>query len=159
MAPYGAKYMAIYQVHGDILTLYFDEAPKTSKKDIFNYSEEYQKLLTSLSGGRRFIQIKGRRRAGKTSLLLSSLNELKHSYVVLDGRAFSSSPQVRREEFVKLFENALNDFLKKEKRLGRKIIDALKHVQGLEPTAGATPGVSLSAGGRGQKMLSTYPPS
>ncbi len=141
-------------VHGGIpgtrgyADLYFDEAPKTSKKDIFNYSGEFQNLFTSLSESRRFIQIKGRRRTGKTSLLLSGLNELKRPYVVLDGRAFSSSPQVRREEFVKLLEDALNEFLKKEKRLRKKIIDALRHVQGLEPTAGATPGVSLRWGPR-----------
>ncbi|MDG6907801.1 MAG: ATP-binding protein, partial [Nitrososphaerota archaeon] len=128
--------------------MYFDEAPKSSKKDIFNYSEEFQKLLTSLSEGRRLIQINGRRRSGKTSLLLSCLNELKHPYVVLDGRAFSSSPQVRREEFIKLLESALNEFLKKEKRFGKKIIDALKHVQGLEPSVGTIPGVSLHWGPR-----------
>jgi AAA+ ATPase superfamily predicted ATPase len=56
---------------------------------------------------------------------------------VLDGRAFSSSPQVRREEFVKLLESTLNGFLKKEKKLQRKIVDALKHVQGLEASADA----------------------
>lgn len=37
--------MGIYQVYGDILALYFDEA-KSSKKDMFNYHEEFQKLLT-----------------------------------------------------------------------------------------------------------------
>ena len=126
--------------------MYFDEAPKTSKKDIFNYSNEFQKLFTSLSEGRRLIQINGRRRSGKTSLLLSCLNELKRPYVVLDGRAFSSSSQIRREEFIKFLEDALNGFLKKEKRLGAKIVDALKHVQGLESNVGTSPGVSLRWG-------------
>jgi AAA+ ATPase superfamily predicted ATPase len=119
------------------LAMYFDEAPKTSRKDIFDYTEEFQKLADSLSEGRRLIQIKGRRRSGKTSLLLSCLNELKRPFIVLDGRAFSSYPQVRREEFVKLFENTLNGFLKKEKKLRRKIVDALKHVQGLEASTDA----------------------
>ena len=72
--------------------MYFDEAPKTSKKDIFNYSEEFHKLFTSISEGRRMIQIKGRRRSGKTSLLLSCLNELKRPYIVLDGRVFFFLP-------------------------------------------------------------------
>lgn len=67
---------------------------------------------------------------------------------MLDGRAFSSSTQVRREEFIKLLEKALNEFLKKEKRFGKKIIDALKHVQGLEPSVGTTPGLSLHWGPR-----------
>jgi len=122
---------------GIYLGMYFDEAPKTSRKDIFDYAEEFQKLSVSLSEGRRLIQIKGRRRSGKTSLLLSCLNELDRPFIVLDGRAFSSSPQVRREEFVKLLENTLNGFLKKEKKLRRKIVDALKHVHGLEASTDA----------------------
>ncbi len=126
--------------------MYFDEAPKTERKDIFNYSEQFEKLLSSLSEGRRLITIEGRRRTGKTSLLLSCLNEFGHPYVVLDGRAFSSSPQVRREEFVELLEDSLNAFLKRERRLGAKVVDALKHVQGLEPSAGTTAGISLRWG-------------
>lgn len=113
---------------------------------MFDYSEEFQKMTSSLSGGARMIIIRGRRRTGKTSLLLSSLNGLGRPYVVLDGRAFSSSPQVRREEFVKLLEDGLNEFLRRERRLGAKVIDALKHVQGLERTSGAIPGLSLRWG-------------
>lgn len=79
--------------------------------------------------------IKGRRRSGKTYLLLSCLNEFERPYIVFNGRAFSSSPQVRREEFIKLLEESLNGFLKRKKRLGAKIVGALKHVQGLEPGA------------------------
>jgi AAA+ ATPase superfamily predicted ATPase len=134
--------------------LYFDEAPKTNKKDIFNYSTELHKLLSSLSEGRRMVQIKGRRRSGKTSLLLSSLNELKRPYIVLDGRVFSSTPQVRREEFIKLVEASLNEFLRKKTRLRAKIVDALKHVQGLEAsTGGAAPTVSLRWGPRPQDAV------
>lgn len=126
--------------------MYFDEAPKTAKQDIFNYSDEFQKLLSSLSDKRRMIIIKGRRRVGKTSLLLSCLNEFDRPYIVLDSRAFSSYPQVRREEFIKLLENCLNGFLQKNKRLGVKIVDALKHVDGLQPGTAGIPAVSLRWG-------------
>lgn len=60
--------------------------------------------------------VKGRRRTGKTSLLLSCLNELKRPYIVIDGRVFVNSPQVRREEFIRMLEETLNRFLRKEKR-------------------------------------------
>jgi len=125
---------------------YFDEGPKTRKQDIFNYSGEFAKLLTSLSDRRRMILIKGKRRTGKTSILLSCLNEFAHPYLVIDGRSFSASAQVRREEFIKTLEDVLNGFLRKEKRLRARILDALKHIQGVEPVAGAPPGVSFRWG-------------
>ena len=96
------------------------------------------------------IQIKGRRRTGKTSLLLSCLNELKHPSIVLDGRTFSSSYQVRREEFVKLFESSLNEFLNNHQRKRVKIVDALKRIRGLEITAGPSPAISLRWGPKPQ---------
>ena len=141
---------------GIYLGMYFDEAPKTSRKDIFDYAEEFQKLSVSLSEGRRLIQIKGRRRSGKTSLLLSCLNELDRPFIVLDGRAFSSSPQVRREEFVKLLENTLNGFLKKEKKLQRKIVDALKQVQGLEASTDARVSLRWGPGPEDAAWLSQW---
>lgn len=128
--------------------MYFDEEPKTSRLEMFNYSEEFDKLLSSLSDGRRMIVIKGRRRTGKTSLLLSGLNELKKPYLVIDWRVFAGSAQIRREEFIKILEETLNKFLKKERRLGSKILDALKHIQGVEVTGGAEPGVALRWGPR-----------
>lgn len=113
---------------------------------MFNYSEEFDKLLSSLSDGRRMMVIKGRRRTGKTSLLLSCLNELKRPYIVIDGRVFAGPAQVRREGFIKVLEETLNRFLKKERRLGLKILDALKHVQGVEVKGGTEPGVLLRWG-------------
>ncbi|HKW05092.1 MAG TPA: hypothetical protein VJN71_07335 [Nitrososphaerales archaeon] len=43
--------------------MYFSEAPKTSKKDMFNYSQEYHKLFSALSRGRVLIQIKGKEKS------------------------------------------------------------------------------------------------
>lgn len=148
----GFKCRGVYQVHGDILT-YFEEGPKTRKQDFFNYSEEFARMLSSLVEGRRMILVKGRRRTGKTSMLLSCLNEFAHPYLVIDGRAFSASTQVRREEFIKMFEDVLNGFLRQEKRLAAKILDALKHVQGVELSAGTPPGLSLRWGPRPQDAV------
>lgn len=115
---------------------------------MFNYSEEFDKLISSLSDGRRMIVIKGRRRTGKTSLLLSGLNELKKPYLVIDGRLFAASAQVRREEFIKMLEQILNSSLKKERRLRLKVLDALKHIQGVEVKGGAEPSIALRWGPR-----------
>lgn len=129
--------------------MYFDEAPKTSRRDLFNYNPEFQKLESSLKEGRRLIQIRGRRRSGKTSLVLSALNEnKKQPYLVLDGRSFSSSPQTRREDFLRLVESSLNEFLSRNKRFGPKIADALRSIRGIEATLGSNPPVSLQWGPR-----------
>jgi uncharacterized protein len=133
--------------------MYFDEAPKTNKKDLFNYVGEFQKLFHSLSDGRRMIQIKGRRRSGKTSLLLSCLNELNNPYIILDGRAFFATPQVRREELIKLVQASLNDFLTKNSRIRSRIVEALKRIQGLEVVAGTSPAISLRWGPRPQDAV------
>lgn len=134
--------------------MYFDEGPKTSRAEMFDYSTEWEKLRSSISKGRRMIIIKGRRRTGKTSLLLSCLNELGKPYVIIDGRVFASATQVRREEFVKTLEKALNEFLDRKKRLQRKILDALKRVQGIEPRVGVGEvGVGLKWGPKQQDMV------
>ncbi|MGB9002721.1 MAG: ATP-binding protein [Nitrosotalea sp.] len=134
--------------------MYFDEGPKTSRAEMFDYSSEWEKLRTSIEGGRRMIIIKGRRRTGKTSLLLSCLNELEKPYMIIDGRVFASSTQVRREEFVKTLEKALNEFLNREKRLRKKVLDALKRVQGIEPSVGpGNIGIGLKWGPKQQDMV------
>lgn len=79
-------------------------------------------------------------------MLLSCLNELKYPYLLLDGRSFSSSSQVRREEFIKLIEASLDEFLTEKTRKRAKIVDALKQVRGVEITAGASPSISLRWG-------------
>lgn len=71
---------------------------------------------------------------------------MKRPYLVIDGRIFASSSQVRREEFIKMLEETLNKFLKKEKRLGLKIVDALGHIQGVQVKGGAEPGIALRWG-------------
>ena len=60
---------------------------------------------------------------------------------------------MRREEFIKLLEGSLNEFLKKQKRLGPKIMDALKRVQGIEATASTPPGLSLRWGPKPEEAV------
>jgi AAA+ ATPase superfamily predicted ATPase len=134
--------------------MYFNEGPKTSRTEMFDYSTEWEKLKSSIQDGRRLIIIKGRRRTGKTSLVLSCLNELENPYIIIDGRVFASSTQVRREEFVKALERALNEFLSREKRLRKKVLDALKSVQGIEPKVGPSEvGIGLRWGPKQQEMV------
>lgn len=55
--------------------MYFDETPKTNRLDLYNFDEPLHQLLRSLRDGTRLTTITGLRRTGKTSLLLTALNE------------------------------------------------------------------------------------
>ncbi len=52
----------------------FDLAPKTSRKDLYDFSEELESLYRSY-GSARLVTVVGPRRAGNTSLILTFLSE------------------------------------------------------------------------------------
>lgn len=66
--------------------MYFDPEPKTERRDLFNYEEEYGKLKAALKRGDRIIALKGVRRVGKTSLLNVVYGEVGGPKLFLDGR-------------------------------------------------------------------------
>jgi AAA+ ATPase superfamily predicted ATPase len=66
--------------------MYFETEPKSRKKDLFNYEEEYSKLKKAIECGDRIIALKGIRRIGKTSLLKVMYSEIKTPKIFIDGR-------------------------------------------------------------------------
>jgi len=66
--------------------LYFDEAPKNNRLNLFDFDKQLHALVRLLRGGTRLTRIEGLRRTGKTSLLLTALNETGLPHVVIDGR-------------------------------------------------------------------------
>jgi len=64
---------------------YFDPQPKTRKEDFFDKEEELERLSRGLRHG-RLVVVSGLRRYGKTSLILTCLNEEKYDYVYVDCR-------------------------------------------------------------------------
>ncbi|MEM4336072.1 MAG: ATP-binding protein [Candidatus Anstonellales archaeon] len=66
--------------------MYFDPEPKESRKDVYNFEQEYDALKKSILGRDRIIVIKGLRRTGKTTLMKVVYNELKEAKCFIDGR-------------------------------------------------------------------------
>lgn len=69
--------------------MYFDPEPKRRKDDFFNMEREMESFLRALSSSKLII-VTGLRRYGKTSLILTGLNEAGVDYVFLDCRLLPS---------------------------------------------------------------------
>jgi hypothetical protein len=131
--------------------MYFDEEPKTSRKDLYDFDEQYRRFLNLLGEGRRLIVVKGLRRTGKTSLCLTCLQEEGIPHLFVDCRKFARVPSITRVDLTKLLQEATNDFLRRERGLARRVLEGLKSVRGVNVCLNP-PGVTLSWGpdeGRG----------
>ena len=64
---------------------FFDPEPKKRKEEFFNMEEEWKSLSSALSKGKLTV-VTGLRRYGKTSLMLTFLNEAKKKYIYVDCR-------------------------------------------------------------------------
>ena len=111
---------------------YFEEAPKTNRADFYNFRKQLNQLIRFLQDGARLITIKGLRRTGKTSLLLTALNEVGFPYVVIDTRVFAQVPVIPQAEFMRVLEAGLNDFLTREKTGIERIVESFKAIRGVE---------------------------
>jgi AAA+ ATPase superfamily predicted ATPase len=132
--------------------MYFDEEPKTTRKDLYNFEEEYRRLLNLLEGGRRFVVVKGLRRTGKTSLCLTCFHEARIPYFFVDCRKFAQMPVITRVDLTKLLEEATNDFLRRESGLAGRALEWLKGVRGVNISL-KPPSVTLSWGPRRAEAL------
>jgi len=125
--------------------MYFDEEPKTSRKDLYDFDEQYRRFLNLLGEGRRLIVVKGLRRTGKTSLCLTCLQEEGIPHLFVDCRKFARVPSITRVDLTKLLQEATNDFLRRERGLARRVLEGLKGVRGVNVCLNP-PGVTLSWG-------------
>ena len=65
----------------------FDIKPKVRRADLFDFDEEFNRLSSLITDRlTRLIVVRGLRRTGKTSLILTVLNELNIPYVFIDIR-------------------------------------------------------------------------
>lgn len=126
----------------------FDEAPKTSLADFFDFRDELQMFRDALAKGRRHIVVTGLRRMGKTSLLLTALNEDRIPYVLVDGRAFAAAPTISRVEFIQALEQAINLCVERQRAWWKLLPGALRRVRGVEVEPGMPPSIRLAWGER-----------
>ena len=85
---------------------YFNPEPKRRREDLFDMDEELLALGNGLSRG-KLVVVSGFRRYGKTSLILTYLNESKLDYVYLDCRLLPSG-MISLNSFLGLLEEELS---------------------------------------------------
>lgn len=113
----------------------FDLAPKTSRKDLYDFRDELEKLRKSYESA-RLVAVVGPRRAGKTSLILTFLNEYSVPHIFFDCRAVSLSEYgVTFRSFAEGFSSAINVFLSRHETLRNKLLDFLRELKGVEVDA------------------------
>ena len=109
--------------------VYFDERPKWKREDLYNRDEELSTLLNALDSS-PLILILGIRRLGKTSLLNVALSESGLKYILIDVRGIPA--RYGRDDLYRLVENAVNEFLEREKKVWESLKDYLSRIRGLE---------------------------
>ncbi|GAB6943515.1 AAA family ATPase [Vulcanisaeta sp. JCM 14467] len=109
----------------------FDVKPKVRKADLFDFDEEFNRLFRLITNSlTRLIIVRGLRRTGKTSLILTVLNELGVPYVFIDVREVVRS----RRGLYEVLSRALSDFLRRyslRRALIDSVVKALSSVRGV----------------------------
>jgi len=124
----------------------FDEAPKMRRSDLYDFEEEREGFHRALDEDARLVTIVGLRRTGKSSLLMTCLNESKQPSLIIDARGFAQSPVISRADLFSAFERSLNQCVASQSRWSGRILSALKSVRGVEVNTGPPPSFSLSWG-------------
>lgn len=132
----------------------FDLAPKTSKKDLYNFEAELEELYRAYRYG-RVISIVGLRRVGKTSLVLTFLNEYRIPNIFIDCRRISLSVHgASFRGFAEGFSQAVNAFLDRYRGFSNRLLDILRSVRGVEVDTALTK-ISFRWGRRERLDLTT----
>jgi AAA+ ATPase superfamily predicted ATPase len=85
---------------------YFNPEPKRRREDLFNMESELYTLDSGLRRG-KLVVVSGLRRYGKTSLILTYLNEKRLDYVYLDCRLLPPG-MISLNSFLNLLEEELS---------------------------------------------------
>lgn len=115
--------------------MYFELEPKSRREDLYNFEAPFEKLMSCLKKPRAqnpLIVVKGIRRAGKTSLIKTTLNELRLPHLYVDGKKFAGMPVMTRRDLLKEFERGLSDALEKEKKWSKGFLEVLRWIEWLK---------------------------
>ncbi|MEM4514408.1 MAG: ATP-binding protein [Ignisphaera sp.] len=102
----------------------FDPKPKRRKEDLFNFDEEFDTLKKFL--GEPLIVVTGLRRTGKTSLILTALEESNNPYIFVDLRGFIRSWR----DLYEVLSISVSEFMSRISRF-RGFLDSLVKILGI----------------------------
>ncbi len=107
----------------------FDPQPKISRREFYDRERELEEFNNYVRKSPLTLVL-GLRRYGKTSLILTGLNESNRKYIFLDCRLLPQG-MLGIMDLIRLFEKAFNDFLKKHRGLRYKLLSVLKSIEGI----------------------------
>lgn len=108
----------------------FDPRPKTRRQDLFDREEELEAFKRYIEERAPLVLLLGLRRTGKTSLLLTGLNEIHVDYIFVDLRILEEKMPVTRRDIIVLLERAIADFMRRTS-FRKKLTKYLERVEGL----------------------------
>jgi AAA+ ATPase superfamily predicted ATPase len=110
----------------------FDLNPKRCKRDFYNFEHELEQLH-KLYLSSRIVAVLGPRRIGKTSLILTFLNEWSVPNIFIDCRRVPlSSYGASFRGFAEELSRALNAFISSHRGIAGKLLEYLRGVRGVE---------------------------
>jgi len=110
----------------------FDLTPKRCKRDFYDFEHELEQLH-KLYLSSRIVAVLGPRRIGKTSLILTFLNEWSVPNVFIDCRRVPlSSYGASFRGFAEELSRALNAFISSHRGIAGKLLEHLRGVRGVE---------------------------
>jgi AAA+ ATPase superfamily predicted ATPase len=110
----------------------FDLTPKRCRRDFYDFEHELEQLHR-LYLSSRVVAVLGPRRVGKTSLILTFLNEWSVPNVFVDCRRVSlSSYGASFRGFAEELSRALNAFISSHRGVAGKLLEHLRGVRGVE---------------------------
>ena len=110
--------------------MYFDTEPKSKLEDFYDFRPELDKLTEILRQPRArcpLIVVTGLRRTGKTSLILTALEESGLPSLVIDGRNFEGSSVITERDLLNVIEQELRKAVRK-----KKFLDVLEGIEWLK---------------------------
>jgi len=123
---------------------YFDPRPKNSIRDFYDREEELHSLWEGIRKREPLILVLGLRRYGKTSLVLTSLEELKNPYLYIDCRLLPSVTPISPKDLAMVLSNAFTSLIKKRRRYIEKIRSLIGNIKGFS-VAGLEVKVNISS--------------
>ena len=116
---------------------------------MYNYKSELARLRSALKKHSPLITIDGLRRTGKTSMLLTATTggkrKVSDPVVIVDLRVFFDVAYASRKDLIEQLERAFNSLYSKQFSSGRKLLNWLKKVKGVQISER---GFGLSWGGK-----------
>lgn len=124
----------------------FSVRPKEKREELYDFDKELEELKESIKRNPITVLV-GTRRTGRTSLLNVALNELGNPYIKLNPHGFVPPSY---EIFMKIFMDALEDFMKRYVPLRKRIVKVLQSIRGLSVSLSP---ISVNIDLKGEKKL------